>query len=244
MQIKFLISSHISYFEKTINKIIPSLLKSGIDPDLIYMVIMQGDKNGKLINNYGIHLYKVNQNSFDAHSAFLSIFELDLVSDYWFFLHDTCIVEEKFYQKIKEFDYSMDYDVICACNRDNTMNLAMYKHCYLKLFEPTLRKEKNIDFSLEKMKFLKREAIYKENMFSTKPKMLYYKDIFMIDVDKIKITSYSNPKDKNPAPLEICDFYGTGTPRLKVYFEDLGIYKYSANYGQIPHESLDHVIKL
>lgn len=245
MEIKFLINSHINYIEKTIDKIIPSLLESGIDPNLIYVIVTQCNENKKINNKYGVNLYEVDHNSYDIHATFLSVLELGLVSDYWFFLHDTCVVEKKFYQKIKEFDYSPDYDIITACGGNTTMNLANYKHSFIKKFEPTLRKEKNTDFSLEKIKILKRDfSIHRENMFVLKYKIQHYKGDVDIDVDSLKIGSYSNPIDKNLIQLGMFDYYGTGVLRLKLYFEDLGIYKYSANYGQIPHESLDHVINL
>ena len=245
MQIKFIINSHIEYVNKTIHKIIPSLLQSGIDPSLIYMIVTQCNENKKIENQYGINLYQVDHNSYDAHATFLSVFELGLSSDYWFYIHDTCIVEEKFYQKIKEFDYSPDYDVVRLCNENATMGLALYKHSYIKKFEPTLRKEKNTDYSEERMKIMKRDfSIMRENMFIWKSKIKHYIGDIPIDVNNIKISSFSNPEDKYPKYLGICDFYGTGTPRLKVHFEDIGIYKFSANYGQNPHESFDHVIKL
>ena len=48
MQIKFIINSHIEYVNKTIHKIIPSLLQSGIDPSLIYMIVTQCNENKKI----------------------------------------------------------------------------------------------------------------------------------------------------------------------------------------------------
>lgn len=245
MEIKFLVNSHINYIGKTFDKIIPSLLESGIDPALIYVIVTQGKENKKIDNKYNVNLYEVDHNSYDIHATFLSVFELGLLSDYWFFLHDTCVVEKKFYQKIKEFDYSPEYDIITACGGSTTMNLANYKHSFIKKFEPTLVKEKNKDFSLEKMKIIKKDfSIHRENMFALKEKIDCYKGDINIDLNSIKIGSYSNPCNKNAIQMGLFDYYGTGVLRLKLYFEDLGIYKYSANYGQNPHESLNHVINL
>ena len=90
MKIKFCISTSEQRFEKTKHVLLPTLLKNGIHPDDIYCFFMQSsDISLRKDQDYDINIVNINYNSMDF-NALIGILDIGLVSDYWFYLHDTC----------------------------------------------------------------------------------------------------------------------------------------------------------
>ena len=92
---KFIISSHVSTYEKCALPLKHSLLNNNIPIENI--IIVKAGENFKSIEK---DLICTNHNSFD-HNAIIEILESHLNSKYWFITHDTCEAGLDFYSKIK-----------------------------------------------------------------------------------------------------------------------------------------------
>lgn len=236
MQIKIAINSTIKRFDKTKDIIIPSLIKSGVLVDDIYYFLSQSDKNQIYKDNkYNINIVEFDYNSYDF-NALIAIVDLELESDYWFYLHDISYVTDYFYNKIKNFENLETFDVIQATTVGTSMNFGLYKYKFLLKLKKALLNYKNYDFSEERMQHMKFMAVHYENILFEIDKINYFlnknnqNDIF--DIKDLKISSFSDKHvigdPFNQGPQE---YYNNGVKRLLFFYEDLGIYKYGANYS-------------
>jgi hypothetical protein len=230
--IKIAITSNINYFDKCFDRCISSLIEANITPSDIYMFVCGHKEFKKIDNQYGINLYQIDHNSFDF-SAFICILELGIQSDYWFLLQDTCHVEKDFYAKIRNFSYQ-DYDVVAPTNVGTTMNLGLYKHSFLESVRGVLFSLKNKDYSYEALQKFKELSVTYENIFFVPASLDWYlkthNDVnILISPDDIKIGYFSN-KRLIQYNSEVQDYFGNGVKRLKVFFEDISVTKYAANF--------------
>ena len=208
MKIKFTISSHINSYEKTYPLLAQSLLESGVPAEDIYFFIGGFYEYAKIENENGINVYQVNHNSIDL-TGLISVVDLELHSDYWFLLHDTCKVGKQFYSKIKEFNYQSDTvalnDIRCA-----SMNIGAYKMEYLYKIKQQLFQFKNQNYSADNMKLFKQLGIKYESIF----------------LDKTYYYNYSLWTNNG-----IEDVYDTGVLRQVEVYPDIDLIKYKANYN-------------
>ena len=58
--------------------------------------------------DYDINIVNINYNSMDF-NALIGIVDIGLVSDYWFYLQDTCYVADYFYERIQKIEDFKDY---------------------------------------------------------------------------------------------------------------------------------------
>jgi len=235
MKIKIAINSTKKRFDKTKDIIIPSLIKSGVLVDDIYYFLSQSDKN--IIykdDKYNINIVEFDYNSYDF-NALIAIVDLQLECDYWFYLHDISYVSDYFYDKIKNFENLETFDVIKATTVGTSMNFALYKYNFLLKLKKALLNYKNYDFSEDRIQHLKFMAVYYENALTNIDQIIDFlsrnnqNDIS--DIKDLKIGSFSNkcvtydPFNKGPQ-----EYFNNGVKRLLFFYEDLGIYKYGANY--------------
>ena len=147
MKIKFCIPTSEQRFEKIKHVLLPTLLKNGIHPDDIYCFFMQSsDISLRKDQDYDINIVNINYNSIDF-NAFIGIVDTGLVSDYWFYLHDTCYVADYFYKRIQSIEEFKDYDVIRATESGTCMNYGLYKNQFLYSIKTALLNYRNYDFS-------------------------------------------------------------------------------------------------
>ena len=91
--IRFCISTHKKFAQQTLPILINSLLEAGITPGHIY--IFEGGYEEKSTKQSSCHHFLADHNSFDL-TAMIEVSEMDFETDYWFLLHDTCMVELNF----------------------------------------------------------------------------------------------------------------------------------------------------
>lgn len=205
--IKFTISSHIEYIEKTEKYIYNSLINSGINNNDIYIFVGGYDKDSgyKRLDPFK-NKYSSPHNSLDF-TGLISILELNLQNsaDLWFLLHDTCFVGLRFYEYVKNFDYNNKPYVRLTCD-DVSMNMGSYSSNYLNsISEDILKYKNNSDIQKYKTLLINNEDIFipsKDFCYSTTPRATY------------------------PA----IDFFKNNTPRIIEYFSDVDLYKIKANW--------------
>jgi hypothetical protein len=233
MKIKFAISSNINYYKITIDKIIPSLLRSGIPASDIYMFAGGAQEYKFLTNQYNINFYEADHNSIDL-TGLISIIDLNLQSDYWFLLHDTCFAGDNFYKNILNFKYDSSIDAIRGVGQGTSMNIGAYSNKYLYSVKNLLEHNKNKNYLKENLQKIKLKGVSFENLLLDVQKLNWYTKVNNVfinqEIEKIKILNYSNKYLWADSGQKI-DFYENQTARIKCYFEDIDLYKYAANYS-------------
>lgn len=213
MNIKFAINSYIKFWETTIPILIPSMIKSGIDPKNIYVFVGGFDKYVSLPNDFGVSIFGVAHNSID-YTGLISIVEFNLKNDYWFYLHDTCYVGPEFYNKIKNFNYPINFNSVSVTDGPS-MNMGMYKWSIIENNKEKILSKKNRDYSLEKTLEWKRLGVSWEDEIVGRGPFYYCHD---------------SRVDRPQFREEFNNIYGTNTKRILEYYIDLDLYKAKANW--------------
>lgn len=206
MKIKFCISSNKNFYKKTYNLIIRSLLNCGISKEDIYMFIGGEEKYQKIEND--INLFFVDHNSFDF-TSLISILDLNLSSDYWFSMHDTCFVGKNFLNILNNFNHDTQAVKLYSELRDS-MNIGSYSQQYLNLIKDKILNFKNKDYSPEGLNKFKSSLVLNEGLF----------------FKECTVKNYSSYKIKS-GPT---DFYENGVLRILEYYPELDFYKVKANW--------------
>jgi hypothetical protein len=212
MEIKIAIATNINFYEKTLPIIIPSLVSVGIENKNIHVFNSGFDKYESEIID-GITYHKLNHNSYE-YSPLIEISEKQIVSDYWFLIHDTCKVGSKF----KELLYNIPNEntVKIALKSKPAMSIGLYKYDYLITLKNKLLSIKNINYSSESLKYWKKWGVSNEDfiLWMTEPQPYIYNN-----TDSWFIVDYSN-------------WYNTKTIRRTEYYPSLDLYKNKSNWGQ------------
>ena len=85
--IKIAVASNKNFKNRSLPIVLPSLLRAGIERDLIH-VFIGGYSEYKYEKNHDVHFHYLNHNSYE-YSPLIEICEKQLQSDYWFLIHDT-----------------------------------------------------------------------------------------------------------------------------------------------------------
>ena len=212
LDIKIAIATNINFYEKTLPIIIPSLLDCGINKKDIY-VFNAGFTESRYEVNDGINYYYLNYNSYE-YSALIEISEKELKSDYWFLIHDTCKVGEKF----KELLYNIpdNRPIKIALKSKPSMSIGLYDYNYLVQQRDKLTTIKNYDYTQTTLKKWKFWGVANEDfiLWMTDPVPSIYNNI-----DKWVVVDNNN-------------WFDTNTIRRTEYYPSLDIYKNKSNWGQ------------
>jgi len=154
---------------------------------------------------------KCNHNSIDF-TGLIILLELynQNINEYYLYLHDTCKIGPKFYDKLKALDLTNVTTI--KINRSFSMNIGIYSQNIINKFKNFLLSKKNKD---EKMCMKFKSVNYCEDY------------IFNNDPNNIILENYNGHNYTGPF-----DYYGTGTMRIVEYYPNLDLYKIKANYGQ------------
>lgn len=200
---KFAISSHKDYASFTEKVLVDSLLESGVSSEDIYFFIggYEGEYQ-KLEGEY--HRYSCPHNSIDF-TGLISVIDLNIESDYWFLLHDTCYVGKKFYPYIQK--YNLTNKKYVSLVQDLGMNMGAYRWDHIMENAEFITGYRNTSDDVQE---LKRRLIIDEDRFFS-PKEHWYNN-------RARITS-------GPS-----DYYNTQTQRIVEHFPDIDLYKIKANW--------------
>lgn len=150
-------------------------------------------------------------------TALITILDLDIQSDYWFLLQDTCFIGPNFYKNIMSYDYQDYPPTVSLCSGikggDLSMNIGVYSWYYLKGIQGDLRMFYNKDYSIESIQRLKTIAVENEDRYFINNPKNYYTSIWR---------TISGPTD----------VYKNGILRITEYFYELDFYKTKANWNR------------
>ena len=134
--------------------------------------------------------------------------------EYYFYMHDTCRIGKRFYEKLKEIN--MQNRLSMRLNVPFSMNMGVYSQTVINQFRDFLLSKKNPD---------------ENRLFEFKTVDIQEDYIFRNDLSNFTLNNYDNSDGKNVTKRAI-NFYGTGTLRIVEYYPDIDLYKMKANWGQ------------
>lgn len=152
IKIKYLISSNVNYYQKTLPKILPSITNQINCKDII--ITIGGGEEFERFKFLGVNTFLVSHNSFE-YASLINFVELEDFGgcDYVFLLHDTMICGDKFYKL--SLKINSNKNVIMA-HEKGWCNLGAFKVSFLFSIKKLLLSMKNIN---------KKEAIESEGKF-------------------------------------------------------------------------------
>lgn len=212
MEIKIAVATNINFYKLSLPIIIESLLSSGIEKSQIY-IFNAGFTEDKTEEIDGITHYYLSHNSYE-YSALIEIVEKQLISEYWFLIHDTCKVGPKFKELLYNIPDSKPEKL--ALKDSPAMSIGTYRYDYLLTLSDKLLSIKNTDYSEGTLQRWKRWGVPNEDfiLWKSTPQPLIY----------------NNNKNWNIVAYE--NWYGTNTTRRTEYYPSLDIYKNKSNWGQ------------
>ena len=207
---KIVINSHIKS-NIALQHLLESLKEN--ENDIKIIVVIGGYynlNNYEIIENKNITYIHANHNSIDF-TGLITLMELySDVNEYYVYLHDTCNIGKKFYEKIKLIDLTNVSSI--KINKKFSMNIGIYSQNIINNFKDFLLSKKNTDEN--KCMEFKSINICEDYIFNndTNNKLLNNYDGWI----------YTGPTD----------YYNTGTMRIVEYYPNLDLYKIKANWGQ------------
>lgn len=217
---KIVINSH-SKSGIALNHLLESLRENDINYcDIIVVIGGYYDlKDYEITKDKNITYIRANHNSIDF-TGLITLLELynNNLDEYYLYLHDTCKVGKKFYDKIKSINLKNVSSI--KIKRECSMNIGIYSQKIINKFKNFLLSKKNTDES--------RTMEYKSINFC---------EDYIFDNDKNNkvLNNYNRWEYTGPT-----DYYNTGTMRIVEYYPNLDLYKIKANWGQGRPWTLDN----
>lgn len=148
MHINIAISANSRFLNSTYSRSIGSLVESGVPPKNIF-IFLGNDNIDKvdisiIKNTHNISIISLTQNYFE-NNCFIGLLENNLnICDYWFIIHDTCIVGKAFYSKLLEYHYT-EQECVALFGVGGCGSIGAYKYSTIKKYEKHFFKLKEID---------------------------------------------------------------------------------------------------
>jgi hypothetical protein len=223
VQINICVNSTKSFSEKTIPVVVQSLLESGINSKNIFVIEGGYEKRCIEEKDTYTHIF-TNHNSLE-YTGLIDIVEYEMVSDYWFNIHDTCKVGKNF----KDLLYNIpdNFPDKIALRSHPSMSIGTYKYEYLLKHKQRLLDIKNTDYSRESLQIWKQKGIEMEDY------MLYK----LQDSPTIKYNPHISDSGWNIIQGE--DWYNTNIKRRIEYHPTLDLYKSKSNWEVKPWMEID-----
>ncbi len=211
--IKVCISTNVHYASKTIPALRESLLSAGFSNEEIYVVEGGHERDEASVNHQNHFL--VRQNSFDL-TALIFLCDLDVSTDYWFLLHDTCIVGKNFKYLIENIPHY--WPEVIPMKNYPAMNIGAYSNTFLHRKRPLLQSLANFDQTANGLTYAKLEAIDKEDILfkqnDIKKKVWVYNPWLLLGNEGYGVAATNLPS-----------YY---TNRIKEYYPQVDLFKYKA----------------
>lgn len=190
---KIVISSHINSYQKIAPLFIESLLRVGLSPEKVLLVV--GGNNSKSKSSFlNCEAVFVDHNSYD-HTGLIEVIEGNHKSDYWFASHDTCIAGTDFINFLQKYKPKKDY---VSMTDMGWLNMGLFKNSYL---------DRNKDYILSLKNCSKIRAILSERVYTR----LEDFDFFVPDSNCIRMLEneniYKDNKKRNVLYYKGLDFY-------------------------------------
>jgi hypothetical protein len=210
--IKIAIATNKNFYELSLPIVIPSLLESGIEPKDIFVFNSGFDVfNMEIID--GITHYHLDHNSYE-YGPLIEICDKELLSEYWFLIHDTCKVGSKFKELLNNIPESKPEKL--SLKTSPAMSIGLYRYDYLLTLKDKLLSIKNTDYSEESMMKWKKWGVHNEDfiLWKSHPKPIIYNNN-----NHWEVVDYNN-------------WFNTKIKRRTEYYPSLDLYKNKSNWGQ------------
>jgi hypothetical protein len=211
-EIKIAIASNLKFKDKTLPVVLKSLIDCGINKNNIIVFVSGNDfKSEDLIDE--IKYRYLDYDSFE-YSPLIDIIESELISEYWFLLHDTCKVGPNFKNLLYNIPENKPDKI--ALKDTPSMSIGLYSYTYLLLNKKKLLSIKNKDYSEKSMSDWKNWGVPNEDyiLWQTDPSPLIYNNNI-----NWQVIDYNN-------------WYKTKTIRRTEYYNSLDLYKNKSNWGE------------
>lgn len=214
--IKVCISTIEKYAHKTIPDLLASLFEAGFSKEDIYVIEGGHQKSQKV--EHEVNYYQVDHNSFDL-TALISVIDLDVQTNYWFLLHDTCSVGPMFKDLVSNVPHT-NPDVIVLRNFPS-MNIGLYKKEYLEKKRSVLMTMRNDDYTAEGIQSAKKKAIEQEDILFKQPDIR----------DRVRVYNPWLMKLDGNYKISATDNHQYYSDRIVEYFPQADLYKFKANFN-------------
>lgn len=195
IKIKYLISSNVKYYQKTLPKIIPSITKQ-IKCDDIVITIGGTESFDQNCTFLGVKTLWATHNSFEYTSLINFVESSQLDCDYVFLLHDTMICGDDFHRLSSRIDPSKN---VVMAHEKGWCNLGAFKTSFLFSIKELLLSMKNIS---------KKEAIEIEGKFFGS--FFTYKNPHVELINNYQKSPYEG-KDRSVCKFKSVDVYKYGS---------------------------------
>lgn len=203
------ISSHISFYQTTLPRLLGSLEKGGIEREDVFVTV-GGVPDPRSETGYGEgrtdffchRIDFVTHNSFDF-TALINVVESGTQRDYWLLLHDTCEAGPLFRERLSAGMPEDRPPTVCLQKRLPSANIGLYARGYLAAMADLLPHLKD-----------RGKSFY-----------MFTEDVLFID----RRRHYFQDTEASETIKGYEDVYGTGTQREVLYYEALDLYKFKAN---------------
>jgi hypothetical protein len=203
-------------FTKALDKLLSSLENCKEYNDYNIIVCIGGYY--ELNNNYEIlklkdnlMYIKVSHNSIDFTGLITVLENEKLFDNYFFYLHDTCVVGTNFLKILKEV--SLENITTYKIKLRSSMNIGIYSLPIIKKNSDFLLKQKNLD---------------KSNEMTKKKSGVSLEDYIFKNDNNVKVLN--NPSGEHISRSKPIDYYNTGTMRVIDYYDGIDLYKIKANW--------------
>lgn len=214
VQINICVNSTKSFSEKTIPVIVDSLLECQIDSKNIFVI--EGGHEQRTIEEKDTYTHIFTNHNSLEYTGLIDIVEYEMVSDYWFNIHDTCKVGKNFKKLLYNIPNNLPEKI--ALRSHPSMSIGSYKYEYLIKHRQRLLDIKNTDYSRESLQHWKQKGICMEDY------MLYK----LQDVDTFRYNPEISDSGWNIIDGE--DWYQTNIKRRIEYHPTLDLYKSKSNW--------------
>lgn len=161
-EMRFAVSTNINYYQHTVPPLIKSLTQIGVPASDILVVVGGGNdayyEMGEVMHRF------VRHNSFD-HTALIEVLEQGHISDYWFLMHDTCVVGPRFLHAATQSREAIGYNCVCP---EGWLNMGLFASWFLEEARSYILSLKNCS---------KNRAIMSEKMYARMTDTDYYEKV-------------------------------------------------------------------
>ncbi len=240
----FLINSNIKNKKIVLPKLINSFILNKIPPEKI-LIVFGGCDHIFFKKETHYSILGVTHNSIDF-TALIAVIEhvyslIDndfLLPDYWFYLHDTCMLGTNFFAYLNNFletmDYNFQYNTL-PLTYYKSMNIGLYKYTFLLNHKNRILKLRSSNYPpLDQIQHLKKIGVYYEDF-------IFYLDNNKCDFNEKNFKlSFTNTSNEDRVVLRPQIIYeNSNILRITEYFKSLDFYKYKANWELKEHYTLD-----
>jgi len=142
LRVRFCVPSHADTLDVSGARIVRRMVKRGLEPSDIVLVVNGAEKDGLETRDDGVCVSMVTHASWEF-AGLIDVVESGHDADLWFLLHDTCDIGPDFTRLLGSLDYGLNFDVVFV-DGAGAFNVGLYRAAFLKAQQPYLASLKNL----------------------------------------------------------------------------------------------------